>query len=237
MTAPVGIKPQDRLAWHRQLSLDRELSHAAVRVGIVISNHFNNRSGETFIGMEKLAGEVGVHRATAVKAVARLAKRGYLRVKRGGGRGLANTYAMVARESYPPAKNCRPSATVSGPKLSSSSTENCRASATPTLKVNSKKESGNAMKEGSQSAAAEDTPSTTPDFRLGANGNAVLKVYSPQWHIWLDHIEVLDPTRASLMRHVAETGRRGEWEEKTEWPPHSGASSDEPPPSRHPTKF
>jgi hypothetical protein len=213
------IKPQDRLAWHRQISRDHELSRPAIHIALAISNHFNNGSGECFVGMGRLADEVGVHRATAVKAVQTLAKRGHLQVKQGGGRGWANTYSMVVREPYPAAKNCRPSATVSNPKLSSFDPVNCRPQATPTLKENSKKEeSGLSMKEASKQATATDTPNTP--CRIGANGRAILKVGSPQWEVWLRyHLATGDRGRASLMQYTGESSRWGEWEEPAEWPP------------------
>jgi hypothetical protein len=218
-----GVRPQDRLAWHRQLSADRELSRLAIHIALVISNHFNNGNGECFVGMERLAGEAGIRRRAAVRAVATLAKRGHLRVERGGGRGWANTYAMVVREPYPPSKNCVPRNTVSDPKLCPATTVNCVPGNTPTLKENSKKESeGCSMKKGSKPAAPEDTPSSTPKqgFRIGANGRAVLKVGSPQWNAWLRYYQATgNRAHASLMCHMAESSRWGEWEELAAWPP------------------
>jgi hypothetical protein len=218
------IKPQDRLAWHRQLSRDPELSHVVIHVGLAISNHFNNGSGETFIGMEKLAGEVGVHTETARKAVGRLARRGHLRVKKGGGRGWANTYSMVVREPYPLPKNTSRSAGVSDPKPQPDSPVNPSRSAGPTLKEeNSKKESeGLSMKEASQPAIAPHTSTITAaeGARIGANGRAVLKVYSPQWQAWLRYHQATgDRGRANLMHCMADSSRWGEWEEVAEWPP------------------
>src|SRR5262245_52598640 len=99
------IKPQDRLAWHKQLALDHELPHSALRVGIVISTHFNNGTAECFPALPTIARETGVHRTTVLKAIATLARRGHLKVKQGGGRGWANAYSMVVREPYPAARN------------------------------------------------------------------------------------------------------------------------------------
>src|SRR5262245_53400304 len=218
MTVPVGIKPQDRLAWHKQLSLDRELSHVAVRVGVVISNFFNNSNGECFVGLQRLADETGVCRATAWSAIQKLVKRQHLRVTKGGGRGKTNTYAMLLNGPAP--------WTVSPSKPSNSDhlnrlTRNCsplksRANSSLTLKDNSKKESeGFSMSKGSPAAGA----------RIGANGRTVLRVGSPQWESWLHYYEASgDMERASLIRHVADNGRRGEWEEPSEWPP-SGPST------------
>jgi hypothetical protein len=48
----------------------------------------------------------------------------------------------------------------------------------------------------------------------------VLKVHSEQWTAWMRHHEATgNQSRASLMRHQAESSRWGEWAEPTEWPP------------------
>ena len=226
-----GIRPQDRLAWHRQLTGDRGLSHIAIHVGLAISNYFNNGSGECFVGMERLAREAGVHGETARKAVSMLANRGHLRVKRGGGRGWANTYGMVVREPYPLPENTSRSAGVSGPIPQPTDPKNPRRSAGPTLKKRTlRKGNGFALKEESKPAPARDTPSSTPDFQLGDNGRALLKVGSPQWEAWLHYHQAIgDNGRASLVRHMAESSRWGCWEEPTEWPPsHAGLRDNGP---------
>lgn len=226
MTTPVGIRPQDRLAWHRQLSLDRGLSPVAILVGLIISNHFNSGTGTCFIGMERLARAVGLHPETTRKAVEMLARRGHLLVKRGGGRGWANSYTMVVREAYLLLKNASRSAGVSGPKPPPTEPINPRPSAGPTLKKeNSKKEracarEGFSIREGSKQGATEAAIGTPAQgCRIGANGYAVFRTDSPQFQAWLRHHDANNPARAALMRHMTENGRHGEWQEPTEWPP------------------
>jgi hypothetical protein len=226
--APTGIKPQDRLAWHRQLTRDSELSSVDIHVGVVISNHFHNGSGECFLSTHKLAAEARMHRATAVRAVAKLVKQGHLRVKAGGGRGWANTYAMVLTEPYPATDNCSTSATVynpkgstsatvSDPKLSLSDPLNCSAGATPTLKENSKKE------EEGLSIEKQDNPKQAPatgGWRRGDNGRAVLIIDGEQWQAWLNYYRAIgNHDRVKLMLHVRDTSRSHEWEEAAPCPP------------------
>jgi hypothetical protein len=89
------IPARDRLAWHRQMSSDPELSQTAFKVAVIISNHVNNQTGETFIGLERLAREARRCRRSVWAAIEQLAKRGHLQVKKGGGRAKANSYAMI----------------------------------------------------------------------------------------------------------------------------------------------
>jgi phosphohistidine phosphatase len=94
MAAKISIFPRDRLAWHRQMAEDVELSHVAFRLGVCIGGHFNNRTRKTFVGYEKLGQQMQVCRTTVVNAVRELAARGHLEVKAGGGRKIANEYRM-----------------------------------------------------------------------------------------------------------------------------------------------
>ena len=56
--------------------------------------------------------------------------------------------------------------------------------------------------------------------RRGTNGRAVLKIGGPQWQEWLRYYQAAgDTQRAGLMWHMADSSRRGEWEEPAEWPP------------------
>ncbi len=222
-----GVRPQDRLAWHRQLTGDHGLSHIAIHVGLTISNYFNNGSGECFVGIERLAREAGVHGETARKAVSTLANRGHLRVKRGGGRGLANTYGMVVREPYPLPENTSRGAGVSEPIPQPTEPKNPSRSAGPTLKKRTlRKSNGFAMKK-KASQPQPRTASAAPVAELGSNGRAVLKIGSPQWEAWLHYHQAIgDNGRASLMRHMADSSRSGEWEETTEWPPSHVAPRD-----------
>ena len=218
MAAPVGIKPQDRLAWHKQLSLDRELSHAAVHVGIVISNHFNNATGETFVGLETIADEAGIARSTTCSAIKALVTRKHLTVAQGGGRSKTNSYKMALQNG--PAYR-----TVSTPKRSeidplNRPTRNCsplksQGDWSLTLKDNSKKESdGLRISQGSKPAPVE---VHTAGPRIGANGCAVFSISSPQFEAWLGYYQATGNTRrANLMRDRAERSRWGEWQEASE---------------------
>jgi hypothetical protein len=227
--APTGIRPADRLAWHRQLTRDPDLSSVDIHVGLVISNHFNNGSGECFVSMETLVREVRVSFSTIERSVRKLAKpqHGHLKVKAGGGRGMANRYAMVIREPYPTTETPSPMTGfttqnpptddgVSTPKPRQMEGLNPVTHDAPTLKRTLSKESAAPMIE------KEDNPKQPPatgGWSWGANGRAVIKMDGEQWQAWLAHNKVNDPNRHRLMIHAYNISRHREWEEAQPWPP------------------
>lgn len=123
----ITILPRDRLAWHRQMAEDRDLSHVAFRVAVVIGNYFNNNTGRTFVGYETIGDVVGMCRRSVFAAVQELAKRGHLKVVAGGGRKRANEYGMVL-------KTVQSAAPFGGAETVQNSAQNGAARCTPTLK-------------------------------------------------------------------------------------------------------
>jgi hypothetical protein len=206
---------RDRLDWQRQMAFDCELSHVAYRVAGIIGGHFDNRTGTCFPGLERIARVAGVSRRTAWGAVEELARRGRLRVTKGGGRARANTYEMVLTNG---AMGCTVSSpngatgcTVSNPETVQNSARlppiNGATGCTPTQvsKFNSKAGSGSMFEENKEAAS---------------KSAAVFKVHSEQWTTWRSYHEATgNHQRASLMTYQAERSRHGTWQEPTEWPP------------------
>lgn len=133
----IVILPRDRLAWHKQLVEDCVLSANAVRVAIALGSYFNNRTGRTFVGLKKLARELGLSLGTVRTATRQLASRGHLKVAIGGGRGWATEYSMVL-------KRVQPAAPFSGTERVQSINGKGAAACTPTLTSPSEKNSARA---------------------------------------------------------------------------------------------
>jgi hypothetical protein len=55
------------------------------------------------------------------------------------------------------------------------------------------------------------------DGSLARPGPVIIPIGSEQWRAWLSHHETHNPTRARLMRDLAENGKG--WSERSEWPP------------------
>lgn len=94
-----AITPRARLEWHDRMASDPGLSHLAVRVALVIGQHFNNRSGEAFIARETIADRIGGHVRTVERAIQELETQGHLVVHRARGRGHANVYRMPSGDA------------------------------------------------------------------------------------------------------------------------------------------
>lgn len=111
--AKVIILPRDRLAWHKQMASDRGLSHVAFRVACIIGGYFNNRTGRTFVGYDRIAADLDIDRATVHRAIQQLTLgtsknpkgRGHLDVTSGGGRKIANEYRMILKTVAPERRN------------------------------------------------------------------------------------------------------------------------------------
>jgi DNA-binding transcriptional MocR family regulator len=209
MAAKISIFPRDRLAWHRQMAEDVELSHVAFRLGVCIGGHFNNRTRKTFVGYEKLGQQMQVCRTTVVNAVRELAARGHLEVKAGGGRKIANEYRMIL-------KTVQPDAPFNSRKTVQTEAQNGAADCTPTLTDLSDQNSAepdlhrprNALRGGEEAIRTKQSP-------------AVFKKGSIQWIAWLRHYEIANPSRAALMRSQADSGRSEWWSERSSWPPNA----------------
>ena len=71
-----------RMEWTDALALDRELSHVAFRVACVIGQHFNRRSGITYLSQATISRLLGVSERTAWSGTKELEARGYVIVQR-----------------------------------------------------------------------------------------------------------------------------------------------------------
>jgi hypothetical protein len=94
----------------------------------VIGQHFDNTTGETFIGHERVGAMIGLKPRAAWSAIKNAEKRGWLEViERGNGRGKANRYRIGFRQSS------QLSATFSSPKTSQYGAKNLPKNCQPTL--------------------------------------------------------------------------------------------------------
>ena len=96
------------------------LNRSEARAYGVIIAHANAFTGEARPAVSTVAREAGLSQRTAKRALASLADKGLVAVSRGGGRGLANTYRVVAEPAEAglatPGKGGQSSDTVSGKK-------------------------------------------------------------------------------------------------------------------------
>jgi hypothetical protein len=86
------IKPLDTLVALKILSLSDNLSGTDKRVGAVLIEHFNRKTGQCDPSLETIAGLIGVDRRTVVRSVNRLVKSGLFRKIRHGGKFHRNSY-------------------------------------------------------------------------------------------------------------------------------------------------
>lgn len=80
--------------WMELVSVATELSAMEVRVAMVIASHLNRKTGETFVGRETIAEEMG---GVSVKSISRAIKKlelKYLGVRRQRGRTNWNFYSL-----------------------------------------------------------------------------------------------------------------------------------------------
>ena len=101
----IALPKSLRLDWIDILAHDHSLPDGAFRAAVVISTHFNNRTGTTFLSYETIATEMNKESRTIQDAVKALRRTGYMLVGQrhlgyrksdgrriSGGRGNANTY-------------------------------------------------------------------------------------------------------------------------------------------------
>ncbi len=88
----IMIPKKLRMDWVDTMAIDERVSHTAFRAACVIGKHFNNTTGETFVGFPKMAKILNCHEKTARRAVQQLEELGFLEVKRMRGRGKAHVY-------------------------------------------------------------------------------------------------------------------------------------------------
>lgn len=99
--ANIIIPARDRLQWHSQMLWDLRLSHTDFRVGVCIGTYFNNKTGKTFVGLDRIAEDLGIDRASVARSVASLKQHEHLHVDSGGGRCVANEYRMRLKTIAP----------------------------------------------------------------------------------------------------------------------------------------
>jgi len=205
--AKIIIMPRTRLSWHSQLCDDIELSHVAVRVGLKIGAYFNNKTGKTYVGYDRLASELGLGRSTVAAAIKELKHRGHLDVHSGGGRHIANEYGMILKI----VQNVGRFDT----ETVQDRPENRPGFRTTTLKLPSE---ANSTAGSITERAAKASP---PEAANGSrSGQALFKIGSDNWKAWIAYYEaVRNRTRVSFMLAAAERSRYGEWSEASEWPP------------------
>jgi Helix-turn-helix domain len=98
----ISSRKQHALAifeWLNCLAADKNVSSAAFRVGYIISQCVNRKTGEAFPSTDTIATRAGMVQSTVREAIKLLHDLGYLGVIWGSrGRGHPNTYRMVTKE-------------------------------------------------------------------------------------------------------------------------------------------
>jgi hypothetical protein len=82
----------DQLRFAEALMADPDLNETERRVGFLIARWFRHGDGCTVVGLEKIAAALTVSRRAAIYAIEGLERKDWLRIDRGGGRGIANVY-------------------------------------------------------------------------------------------------------------------------------------------------
>ena len=172
MAAKIVILPRMRLGWHLQMAGDVGLSHVSFRFGVWIGKHFNNKTGKTFIGYERIARDLGLSRATVATAIKELKDCDHIKVESGGGRCVANEYRMTLNtvqnsERYDDADTVQ------------NQDPNRPESWTTTLKLSSKANSIGARS--SSQSRIRHSEEATKDNR----GVSKFKFGSENWNAWL----------------------------------------------------
>lgn len=78
--------------WLEQVAADRELPHVAARLAIVLSQFFNNQTGEAWPTQQTLATRLGITDRAVRNSLDALHSQGHLHVTRGVGRKNPNRY-------------------------------------------------------------------------------------------------------------------------------------------------
>src|SRR6266436_4555354 len=84
--------PSDSLLAHKAINLSDDLSGSEKRVAAAIIDHYNRKTGQCDPGLGTIARLIGVSRRTVIRAVGVLAKKGYIRKQRHGGKFHRNQY-------------------------------------------------------------------------------------------------------------------------------------------------
>lgn len=84
--------PSNTFIAHKAISLCEDLSGSEKRVAATIVDHFNRKTGQCDPGLARIASLVGVSQRTVIRAIAGLARKGYIRRHRHGGKFHRNQY-------------------------------------------------------------------------------------------------------------------------------------------------
>ena len=95
MNAPVPTSV-DRLHWLQRIAADRRLPPLAAHVAIALTGFFNNRTGNAWPSIGRLADDLRISERWVRQNIAALKDCGHLAVEFGGGRSSTNTYTMIA---------------------------------------------------------------------------------------------------------------------------------------------
>jgi len=82
---------------HRWLGLvarDPTLPGAAIRVAVLIWDWMNAERGYAWPSLARMASELGIHRATVIRAVGALSERGWISLERSTGHHRSNRYRI-----------------------------------------------------------------------------------------------------------------------------------------------
>ena len=74
------------------MTADTRLSQTELRVGIVLLEYYNQQTGAAWPSHNTMAGDIGVHRTTAIRAVNGLIEKGYFKLLERGGFHKSSRY-------------------------------------------------------------------------------------------------------------------------------------------------
>ena len=87
-----ALEPLDKTRALKALLFDAKLSPMAMRVGALLIEHYNLKTGRCFPGWDRLTRILGCDRSTIARALKQLRVRGYMRHRRHAERGSASAY-------------------------------------------------------------------------------------------------------------------------------------------------
>lgn len=85
---------QGRHRWLGLVARDPTLPGAAIRVAVLIWDWMNAERGYAWPSLARMAFELGIHRATVIRAVAALSERGWISMERSTGHHRSNRYRI-----------------------------------------------------------------------------------------------------------------------------------------------
>src|ERR1044072_3997498 len=88
----MGVKSLDILLGFKAFGLARELNDSDRRVGCALLDHYNQRTTQCDPSLETLAVLTGMSRRSVIRSVNRLARQGFFRRVRHGGKYHRNSY-------------------------------------------------------------------------------------------------------------------------------------------------